>query len=1128
MCALLAFSNPINVGTALAQTQTHTLQQTPANAIGNDAINESVGTYKWKVTLDKAATETVTVTCTVPSQGFGGGNGTLRPGMVSTTNRDFTQVVRTLTFAPGETEKICDFNIINDSLDEPDESATATFRKTAGPAGVAFQGNNNPVTASFTVKDDDAAPMVQFKGIPGLFSNLDRTHEGIGTYTFNVELSGASGRVGSCDFLPTTPSNQAQQCNRTAAQRDAHEVSVEFVNSTAGIINPAAEGTDYRIVKSEDNNGNRQYYAAGETKKLFFAEGETTAEIKVEIMDDNMNELDKAFSLALRNPKNLTLDSRFLFILRIQDNDYPVVTITPSEINESVGTATFMIKQTGDSSRNDMNISTCSPNTAGTSCTASYPGDTATHGVDFEADAGTSHTFTNDEIQYTVDIMDDSTDEHEETFTINLRRSSAIPAVFQEITHEVTIHADSTDAPPTVSLDIDSSVSENLSNGMAEFKAFLSEPSGKEVTVGYATENGTAIAGQDYASTQGTLTFAPGEDEKAFEIAITNDATDEDAETFAIVLLDDANLSNTTLGARPRQTVTILEDAADPPPAPTLPAPTERMGEGDTYIFNVTLGGPNERERIYDVSFGATGDTAVAGTDYVATPNLQVTVPKGETEATFEVEILEDDVKELDETFTLTLQAVGDPSQTATVVATIASKDEVLTMQLLAVDGQSAVRTAQPFRIEEGGGQGNAGVVNAIFSLALTPSGTPSGRSASFDLSVIEGTARLSEDYQDTDGIDGTSRTLVEGTPIAIEFAILDDDESEPSEHFDIVLQGTSGTTARQVFRVGINDNDGPDPILREIGRHAVARTEALIENQPRLIPMLRDSGAGDGTEFSLRLTDGGVEGAGGGFRGETLWGATTLSRSIDGNGEHEHLLATLGAHARMSERLHLGGMLQFDRTDTKPGGEAVSGGIRGAGWMAGPYFAMRGASNPLFFEGRLLYGRATNNVDALVIGAGSDPRAATIDSERWLAQARVEGTYLLDLGATLIPLADLSHARDVMEPFLDDDGDSVEGQTISLSKLQIGAELEIPLVTVRGDLRVRPGLRFVVSNSTYGAFAGEEDGEAGLRSRGRIDFGIDYRLDDNVVLGFESFYSGLGRKELESYGAGLDLQLEF
>ena len=91
-----------------------------------------------------------------------------------------------------------------------------------------------------------------------------------------------------------------------------------------------------------------------------------------------------------------------------------------------------------------------------------------------------------------------------------------------------------------------------------------------------------------------------------------------------------------------------------------------------------------------------------------------------------------------------------------------------------------------------------------------------------------------------------------------------------------------------------------------------------------------------------------------------------------------------------------------------------------------------------------------------------------------------------------------------------------------------MGAELEIPFATIRGGMRFRPGLRFVASDASGSVWALEEDGRICLRSRGRIDFGIDYRMEGNVVLGFESFYSGLGRKELENYDAGLVLRLGF
>ena len=235
-----------------------------------------------------------------------------------------------------------------------------------------------------------------------------------------------------------------------------------------------------------------------------------------------------------------------------------------------------------------------------------------------------------------------------------------------------------------------------------------------------------------------------------------------------------------------------------------------------------------------------------------------------------------------------------------------------------------------------------------------------------------------------------------------------------------------------------------------------------------------------------------------------------------------------------MSERLHLGGMLQFDRSGTEPDG--ASGQVNGNGWMVGPYFAIRDGSNPLYFEGRLLYGRASNDVENYAQAQG-DPVNASFDSERWLIQGRVEGTFQLDNGMTLIPLADFSHARDEMETFRDGvrNGD---GGTVAVSKLQLGAEFEIPLETAKGNLMLRPGLRLVVSDVDNVAVAPNAQGE--LRTvdygeaaeyRGRIDFRIDYRLEDNIVLGFESFYSGNGKSDQEkfgSYGAGLNLQFEF
>ena len=129
-----------------------------------------------------------------------------------------------------------------------------------------------------------------------------------------------------------------------------------------------------------------------------------------------------------------------------------------------------------------------------------------------------------------------------------------------------------------------------------------------------------------------------------------------------------------------------------------------------------------------------------------------------------------------------------------------------------------------------------------------------------------------------------------------------------------------------------------------------------------------------------------------------------------------------------------------------------------------------------------------------------------------------------------MILLADIRHARNEMEPFQasDDPDNLIVDQMIAISNLQFGPELEIPVETAPGDLRFRLGLRFVDSKRAAASAHWRRTDKPACSPWGESISGIDCRLDENVVLGFEGFYSGLGRRELESYGAGIGLRFEF
>ena len=90
------------------------------------------------------------------------------------------------------------------------------------------------------------------------------------------------------------------------------------------------------------------------------------------------------------------------------------------------------------------------------------------------------------------------------------------------------------------------------------FTVSLSAASGKDITVDYATSNGTATAGADYTATSGTLTISAGATSGTFNVPVLADTTDENNETATITLSNASNASISDSSA----TLTITDDDA--------------------------------------------------------------------------------------------------------------------------------------------------------------------------------------------------------------------------------------------------------------------------------------------------------------------------------------------------------------------------------------------------------------------------------------------------------------------------------------------------------------------------------------------------------------------------------------
>ena len=88
--------------------------------------------------------------------------------------------------------------------------------------------------------------------------------------------------------------------------------------------------------------------------------------------------------------------------------------------------------------------------------------------------------------------------------------------------------------PPTLNV-LDTAVNED--DGSIGFLVKLDPAASGTVTVDYATQDDTAVAGTDYTATSGTLTFAPGQRErKTAQVPITDDGEEDSGETFRLLL----------------------------------------------------------------------------------------------------------------------------------------------------------------------------------------------------------------------------------------------------------------------------------------------------------------------------------------------------------------------------------------------------------------------------------------------------------------------------------------------------------------------------------------------------------------------------------------------------------------
>ena len=600
---VVALSVPVNVVLGANSNHTYTIDDNddPVSvgfAVGTTTNLESVTNATLEVLLSQESAKQVTVDYAVTG-------GTASNGV------DYTLSAGTLSFAAGVTNRSLSLTVTDDVLDESDETIelalsnpgncglgtitlhTCTVQDNDAPPSVAFLGatsgaseavprpalpvalslpSGKQVTLDYGVTGGTASNGVDYTlggstltfaaGATNALISLNITNDEVdeGDETVTVGL------LGALNATLGAPSNHTF----TIQNDDGAEVAFKQTGSS-GAESVAAPALDVVLTKTSVNTITVDYAVSGGTASngldyvlapgtLTFAPGETNRVVTLSVTNDANDEADETVLLELSNPSNAALGATNTHSYTILDDDGPptVQFGEPSSAgSESVTNVALVV---GLSVASELESTVAYGVTGGT----------ASNGVDYTLGAGVV-TFAPGQTNRTIalSVMDDALDEPDETIVVTLSDTNNCLLGAHDV-HTYTIQDE--DPEPTVQFD-DPSSGGSESAGTPSFGVSLSAESGRQVTVEYAANGGTAENGIDYVLAAGVLTFAPGATADQIGMTVTNDSASEDDETVRITLSGPVNVG---LGANAAHTYTILNDDI---------GPIVRIAEGATWAY---------------------------------------------------------------------------------------------------------------------------------------------------------------------------------------------------------------------------------------------------------------------------------------------------------------------------------------------------------------------------------------------------------------------------------------------------------------------------------------------------------------------------------------------------------------
>ena len=385
------------------------------------------------------------------------------------------------------------------------------------------------------------------------------------------------------------------------------------------------------------------------------------------------------------------------------------------------------------------------------------------------------------------------------TFTLEL--SSPVNAIFDGDPEPATISNTGTitddDDATTLKVGVgDATASEN---SVMQFPVTLTGTSFQEVTVTYsvASPPGSATGGAigtaniDYVTATGaTLTIAAGQTSGTIYVPILADDLVEEDETFTVTL---TAATNAALAVAADAPLSVTGTGTISGQLPALSVSGMSVDEADDAELEFTVSLDAATTEDVTVQYRTVDGSATAGEDYTATSGM-LTIAAGDTEGMVSVAIMNDDVEEGDENFSLTLSSPTNATladDDASAMGTINANDVPPPLPSLRVSAASAV-------------EGAAVMFEVELSAAATGEVT-----FEYEISIEADDMSEPEDFTDFMGGSGTMTIAAGDTEAMVSVMTEDDDADESSETFTVTLSSPTGATIATASAKGtITDND--------------------------------------------------------------------------------------------------------------------------------------------------------------------------------------------------------------------------------------------------------------------------------------------------------------------------------